>query len=277
MSGTPMAGLHALSLSAQAWMARSIGDAKWQERAEKPMWKLSDQQPVTAAWWRERRKRTGRFEYLALGDSTAQGIGASMPGKSYVGQLVDLIEAELGETISVTNLAVSGAPSSLLVRDQLPRTLKPLTRDPELVTVAIGANDIAEWDPVVFHRNLTAIFDALPDRTIVGEVPSFHLPPREGMARQANEILHAIAEDRGLEIAPIYGATKSRNMRQFLSGLAEDGFHPNDQGYRVWAEAFWPIVRPRVATWAAENPAPVRAATQAPRNATETGAKQGAK
>lgn len=254
MQGVPPSqGLRALSLSTQAWLARRLGRADWLERAERPMWALSDMQPVTAAWWRERRRVPGRFFYLALGDSTAQGIGASVPGRSYVGQLTERIEAEIGEPVHVTNLAVSGATSALCARDQLPRAVNPLKKHPDLVTVAIGANDIAAWDPVAFHRNLSTILDALPPHTIVGEVPSFHLPWRERTVRQANLILHAVAEARGLEVVPVYRATRERGLRGILTEFAEDAFHPNDRGYEVWADAFWPLVLPRVERWKREH------------------------
>ncbi|QZY53525.1 SGNH/GDSL hydrolase family protein [Leucobacter tenebrionis] len=245
----PLQGLQAISLSTQAWLARRLGRKAWLERAERPMWALSDMQPVTAAWWRERRRVPGRFFYLAIGDSTAQGIGASSPGRSYVGQITDRIEARIGEPVHVTNLGVSGATSFLCARDQLPRTVNPLKKHPDLVTLAIGANDIAAWDPVAFHRNLSRILDGLPKRTIVGEIPSFHLPWREGAVREANLILHAVAEPRGHEIAPVYRATRERGIRGILTEFAEDAFHPNDRGYEVWADAFWPLVEPRVEQW----------------------------
>ena len=220
------------------------------------MWALSDMQPVTAAWWRERRKIPGRFFYLALGDSTAQGIGASAPGQSYVGQLTTRIEQAIGETVHVTNLAVSGATTALCVRDQLPRSVNPLTKHPDLVTVAIGANDIANWDPVVFHRNLSRIFDALPDRTVIGEVPSFHLPWNEGRVREANTILHALASARALRVAPLYEATRARGINGILTEFAEDAFHPNDLGYEVWASAFWSVVAPDIEMWRAGHATP---------------------
>ena len=28
--------------------------------------------------------------------------------------------------------------------------------------------------------------------------------------------------------------------------FAEDAFHPNDRGYEIWADTFWPLVQNRV-------------------------------
>lgn len=248
MSANPPAfGVKALSLSAAATVARLVKWDRLYEWANRPLMELAEMQPVTAAWWRERRKQPGEFFYLALGDSTAQGIGASTPGRSYVGQLADRIEARLGEPIAVTNLGVSGAPTSLCVRDQLPRAAKVLAkRRPDLVTLDIGANDIAEWDPRAFHRNIGLILDALPPDTIVGEVPCFHLPWNDRKVREANRILRTIAADRGLSVVPVYEATRARGLRGILTEFAQDAFHPNDRGYEVWADAFWPYVRERI-------------------------------
>lgn len=249
---SPLDGVRALSLSTQANIARRFGWQRTFERANVPLMRLSDMQPVTAAWWRERRLAPGRVFYLALGDSTAQGIGASVPGRSYVGQLTDRAEARLGESMRVTNLGVSGATTTLCARDQLPRAAKALRQHPDLVTLAIGANDIAEWNPVRFHRNLNAILDTLPDHTIVGELPSFHLPHNERKVREANDILHSITAARGLAVAPIHKATRERGLRGILTEFAEDAFHPNDRGYEIWADTFWPLVERRLA--AIENP-----------------------
>ncbi|MBL3678588.1 GDSL-type esterase/lipase family protein [Leucobacter chromiireducens] len=244
---SPVLGAKALALSATAAVARNARLDRLYARANRPLMELAEMQPVTAAWWRERRKVRGDFWYLALGDSTAQGIGASTPGRSYVGQLTDRIEAELGRAIAVTNLGVSGAPTRLCVRDQLPRAEKLLARRvPALVTLAIGANDIAEWDARAFHTNIRTIFDALPAHTIVGEVPCFHLPWNDRKVREANRILHTIAADRGLTVVPLYEATRRRGIRGILTEFAPDAFHPTDRGYEVWADTFWPAVRAQI-------------------------------
>lgn len=239
-------GVRALGTWSAGIAARTLGWERLAEWANRPVMELSDMQPVTANWWRARRGQPGDFFHLALGDSTAQGIGASAPGRSYVGQLADRLEQRLDEPIRVTNLAVSGATSSLCARDQLPRAEQPLAEGPDLVTLAIGANDIAEWDPLAFHRNLNRILDVLPEHTIVGELPCFFLPGNERKVATANEMLHRIARARGLAVAPIHSATRSRGVRGILTEFAADAFHPNDEGYRVWADAFWPLVEDRL-------------------------------
>lgn len=205
-------------------------------------------QPVTAQWWRNRRKQKGTFRYLALGDSTAQGIGASVPGRSYVGQLIDRIETRTGEPVKIVNLAVSGATTALCLRDQVPKAEKVLAYEPDLVTIAIGANDIAEWNAVRFHRNVTQILSALPAHTIVSELPCFHLPWNEQKVRIANRMLHTIAVELGMRVVPLHQTTRERGVQGVLTEFAADAFHPNDRGYEVWADAFWPFIEEQIAT-----------------------------
>ena len=52
---------------------------------------------------------TGVLRYVAIGDSAAQGIGASRPDRSYVGVLADDIHAATGRSVRVINLSISGA------------------------------------------------------------------------------------------------------------------------------------------------------------------------
>ena len=242
----PLEGVRALALSSLATLSGALGWRGLQARANRPLMELAEMQPVTAQWWRERRTRPGGFTYLALGDSTAQGIGASTPGRSYVGQLADRIEAHLGAPIRVVNLGVSGSTSALCARDQLPKAERVLAKRPDLVTLAIGANDIAHWDPVAFHRSVSRILDVLPEHTIVAELPCFHLPWNERLVRDANRMVHLIAQARGMRVVPLHAATQQRGLHGVLTEFAQDAFHPNDRGYEVWADAFWPFVRDRI-------------------------------
>lgn len=91
--------------------------------------------------------------YLALGDSVAAGTGAEDPARAgYVpvlaGLLSDRSGCEQGETagcpVRVRNLAVPGATTATLLRDQLPVALDVLRQadDVRTVTVTIGGNDV---------------------------------------------------------------------------------------------------------------------------------------
>lgn len=198
---------------------------------------LNETLPVHSKWWRDHAELKGELLYVAIGDSAAQGIGASSPDRSYVGVLADEIRAVTGRSVRVVNLSVSGATVELAVRDQLPRFVK---LKPDIVTVAIGANDIAHWDPAAFERGIRTIFEALPPHALVANLPFFYFPRNERKVAVANRILRRVAAEHGLTVVPLHTATRHQGIPGMLTQFAIDMFHPNDHGYRVWADAFAP-------------------------------------
>jgi lysophospholipase L1-like esterase len=125
------------------------------------------------------------------------------------------------------------------VQDQLPKLAK---YRPDVMTVSIGANDIAKWDPVGFERGLRTIFDAVPPHTLVADLPFFYFPQNERKVAVANEILRRLAAERGLTVVRLHRETRLRGFRRMFTHFANDMFHPNDHGYRVWADAFRPAL-----------------------------------
>ena len=198
---------------------------------------LNETLPVHSKWWRDHAKEQGDLLYVAIGDSAAQGIGASSPNRSYVGVLADEIRAVTGRTLRVVNLSVSGATVELAVRDQLPRFVK---LRPDIVTVAIGANDIALWDPVAFERGIREIFAALPPHALVADLPYFYFPRNERKVAVANSVVRRVAAEHRLTVVPLHTETRHQGIGGMLTQFAIDMFHPNDHGYRVWADAFAP-------------------------------------
>ena len=205
---------------------------------------LNETLPINSLWWRTHAKEKGELLYVAIGDSAAQGIGASAPNRGYVGILADHIRLATGKTVRVLNLSVSGATVDLAVRDQLPRFLK---LQPDIVTVAIGANDIAQWDPVRFEAGIRTLFAALPAHALVADLPCFHLPHNDRKVFVANRIVREVAAEHGLTVVPLHEATERQGLRSVFTQVANDFFHPNDRGYRIWAEAFLPQLSTDVA------------------------------
>ncbi|MEO6200622.1 MAG: SGNH/GDSL hydrolase family protein [Cryobacterium sp.] len=198
---------------------------------------LNETLPIHSQWWRDHAQQKGELLYVAIGDSAAQGIGASQPNRGYVGILADRIRLGTGRTVRVINLSVSGATVELAVRDQLPRFV---SLAPDVVTVAIGANDIALWDAAIFETGIRQIFAVLPEHAIVADLPCFHLPHNERKVAEANRILRLAAAEFGLTVVPLHETTRRQGLRSVATQFANDFFHPNDRGYRVWAEAFLP-------------------------------------
>jgi lysophospholipase L1-like esterase len=196
---------------------------------------LAERIPVHSKFWRERAADEGDLLYVAIGDSAAQGIGASRPDHSYVGLIARVLRTHTDRAVRVVNLGVSGATVGLAVRDQLPRLAK---LEADIVTVSIGGNDIASFDPARFERELTTLFDALPPHAIVADLPSFHFLPAERKVRAANAIVRRLAAERGLTVVPLHARTRRQGLWGVSTQFAGDLFHSNDRGYRVWASAF---------------------------------------
>ena len=195
---------------------------------------------LNARWWHEQQTGHGELLYVAIGDSAAQGVGASQPGRSYVGLIAQHLRKQTGHSVRVVNLSISGAR----VREAISLQLAPLRLlAPDIVTVAIGANDMATFEQDRFTRELTELYDCLPPGSIVAEVPSFYLGPSEKNVRLANSIVHHLAATRGFEVAPLYAMTRRQGPALYaLNRVAADFFHPTDRGYRVWASAFLPLI-----------------------------------
>ena len=213
-----------LSLSWTAW--RLARREHW--RAE-----LHGRVGSHSRYWQELAERRGDVLYVAIGDSTAQGIGAPDPSGSYVAQLERMLDARL----HVINLSISGARLSDIITSLLPRLAALDTAD-ALVTFAAGTNDLATFDPDRFRRELAIIFDALAPHALVAELPSVTVRGLAPTARQANAILHELADERDLAVVPLHAATRRPWPAAIALHHAGDLLHPNARGYRVWARAF---------------------------------------
>lgn len=210
--------------------------------------RVVDMLPVNAQWWREHLQHDGELTYLAIGDSAAQGVGATAPNRGYVGLLARRVRHRSRMTVRVVNLSVSGATTWAAKKDQLP---KLHGYSPDICTVSIGANDIAEFDADKFERNIREIYGAVPSHAIVAELPCMFVPDRERKVAVANEIVHRVAAEFGLTVAPLHVITKRVGIRRTFFNSYGDLFHPNDRGYEIWASAFEPAVDARVDTVAA--------------------------
>jgi len=187
-------------------------------------------------YWSQPRGEAGGLLYVALGDSAAQGIGAGVPDRGYVGLLAQKLRAATGRPVRVLNLSRSGARIDDLIATQLPR-LQGL--HPDLVTVAIGGNDVRAYDASTFARRVDTLTAALPAGTAIADVPYFMHGHWESDAKQAATAVRRSAEQRGLTVVRLHAALQRQGWSAMLTHTAADWFHPNNRGYRVWAQAFW--------------------------------------
>ena len=181
--------------------------------------------------------------YVALGDSTAIGVGAGAGG-GYPERLVAKLRAAF-PALKLLNLGESGATTSDLRETQLPRALR--TR-PRLVTLGIGINDVGLQIPDdAFALNLEEIvvqLRKLGAPMAIANIPDLALAPAIGglvprsiyerRIELFNEHVTATAARHGLTLVDLYAW--SRDVLPSRPELfSPDGFHPSALGYDVWA------------------------------------------
>src|SRR5690606_21111676 len=81
--------------------AGALGSTLVQQRRIRGMEELAQKLPVHSKWWREHAKKEGELLYAVLGDSAAQGIGASRPHRGYVGAIMRELADVTGRSIRV--------------------------------------------------------------------------------------------------------------------------------------------------------------------------------
>jgi acyl-CoA thioesterase-1 len=200
--------------------------------------------------------RGAEVVYVALGDSTVEGIGASTAGNNYVGRL-DARLRERYPRARTVNLGVAGATSYDVLEGQLARAVE---LKPDLVTLSIGPNDITAKVPVeTYAEHLDAILGRLAGNTkavvVVNLLPDLAVTPRfrnrnsaprvARLSAEFNDVVARTAKRHGALIVDLYGASR-REVPGHPELLAADGYHPSDLGYARWAELMWEAVRTRL-------------------------------
>jgi acyl-CoA thioesterase-1 len=186
------------------------------------------------SFWTDKANESGGITYLALGDSAAQGIGATSPMKGYVGLIAHDIESKTGKTVQVVNVSKTGAKMDDYLKDQAPviETVKP-----DIITIEIGANDIANYDATQFRAKFKKVLETLPASSYVSNMPLFNSRPGSTEnAKQASKIIEQ--ELRGYPKLIFVDLQTETQQNQSIFGFAPDLFHPNDLSYKNWANAF---------------------------------------
>jgi len=174
---------------------------------------------------------------VALGDSLTAGLGVAND-EAYPA----LLEARLrraGFAYRVVNAGVSG-DTTAGGRRRLDWVLRSR---PEVVIVALGANDGLRGQPVAAVRdNLTAIVTRLREAGTRVLLVGMRLPPNygEAYATEFAEAFRAVARGTSVAFMPflLAGVAGDPSLNQ------ADGIHPNAAGHRIVAEHVWPSLQP---------------------------------
>ena len=179
------------------------------------------------------------LKIVVLGDSTAQGIGASSALKGFVGVVSDRIQKDFSKSVQIYNYSVSGAVVSDVLNKQLP--IASTLKDADIVIIAVGPNDIIRLENLDESlAGYAKILDSLaisPEKTVIANTPPLD---RRSISSttidQWNSDLEMLAKRKGVRVADIYKVIAPRKEDyRIYSG---DFFHPSNTGYTLWADAF---------------------------------------
>jgi acyl-CoA thioesterase-1 len=185
----------------------------------------------------ERAGRADERVIVALGDSLTAGFGVA-PDEAWPARIAARLARD-GYPYRVVNAGVSGDTSAGALR----RVDWTLRSRPEIVIVAVGANDGLRGQPVAMLRdNLDAIVRRLHDAGARVLLAGMRMPPNYG-----ETYTRAFAT----AYADVARRTRTPLVPFLLDGVAAnpvlnqaDGIHPNAEGHRVIAERLWPHLEP---------------------------------
>jgi len=192
-----------------------------------------------------------RWDYVALGDSLAAGVGAR---RGYVARYAEHLEDDTGARIRVNNLGVSGQTSSQLLYAMRhdPATREALGRA-EVITLNIGLNDLGQataayesgvcggphneaclretvkrvegnWDAIIEEiLNFRSTHDTVIRTVGLGYTPRVG-EVFEPYLKEVTSHIASSAARRGIPYAEV---------RLGDEGMSEDGLHPSDKGYKL--------------------------------------------
>jgi acyl-CoA thioesterase I len=192
---------------------------------------------------------SGPITYVALGDSTGVGVGASDGG--YPTRLFRNLEQRRPGS-KLINLCVSGATTADILRAQLESGIRS---NPDFITIGIGVNDIghniglnafaSNYENILsrLKQETTALIvvSNIPDISTAPSIPNSFRPQYQRAIIDHNRKLDEIAAAHGVTVFDVYSVTRDE-LPKHPEYFSSDGFHPSDLGYALWAEQMWPTV-----------------------------------
>jgi len=254
--------IFALAISLTASVACSANTEKGGHGAGESPWPKATHREATDAADRATTGKgetatpdaTATWDYVALGDSLAAGVGAR---QGYVDRYAENLRADVGARVRVTNLGVSGQTSAQLLpvlRDDA--SARRAIGKAEVITFNIGINDLGrargeyEAETCGGARNQRCLRAAVKTlegnwNTITGEILELR-PTDEAIIRtaglgytpRADGVLGRYLHEANRNIAA--SAAESdipyAEVRLGAEGLGPDGLHPDGSGYDEIAE-----------------------------------------
>ena len=172
---------------------------------------------------------------VVLGDSLAAGFG--LPEEEAFPARLERLLIERGRPVEVINAGVSGDTSA----GGLARLDWVLGREPDLLLVALGANDgLRGLSPEMTEANLRRIVEGARARGVRVLLAGMRLPPSLGpdYVERFEAVYPRLAAELGVPLVPF--------LLEGVGGRPElnlaDGIHPNPRGHRAIAETVLPYL-----------------------------------
>ena len=192
------------------------------------------------------------FVYVALGDSTAEGMGASTPQRSYTNIVFESLKDRYKQA-KYLNVARSGAILKDVLQSQMPKAIEA---KPSLITLSIGANDIIRRTKLdEFEGDLRELLTSLRQKTdatiLISTVPDLSLTPAvpkllktysKYKAGKLNQIIYKVGEETSTVTVDLFEDSRAV-LKMFPEAIASDGWHPSDFGYALWANTILVMLR----------------------------------
>lgn len=208
---------------------------------------LLSQLPRYKNYWRKNNQqpsRPGELVYVALGNSAAQGVGATSPRKGYVGLIAKELEAATGKSVRIVNLSKSGARIRDVLGSQLQKYQALKLNSKHIATIEIGANDIIDFDKTKFEKEMNELMSRLPNSVVMSDLATLkgsRMAKYDKDVQQANKIMYRLAKKYNRQLA---GINKLSLQNHGLRVFSIDILHPSNYGYRTnWTPAFMEMIK----------------------------------
>jgi acyl-CoA thioesterase I len=184
------------------------------------------------------------LKYIAAGDSTGVGYGASDETKTYTYQVAQFLAKN--HTVEYRNISVVGAKTEDVLQNQISQII---AYQPDIITISIGPNDathlVSENKIISNYKNIIAQLEQGTKAKIyitdianfkdASVLPWFYYYLLEYRSSYINPKILAL-EDTRTKIVDIHNFGWANYNRP--KTYAADNFHPNDLGYQNWTNAF---------------------------------------
>lgn len=202
----------------------------------------------------KRKTSQKAFVFVAIGDSTVEGVGASSPDKSFASVVFKSIKQKRKDA-QFFNLGVKGARVKDVISHQLN---KAIALSPDMVLISIGANDVFRGTrESKFEREFKYLLDSLSRETqatvVVNNIPDISLTPKISKIAWAycsirikrfNKRIQRYAQKMGTIFVDLHDL--SQVFKGYGELVSKDGLHPSDIGYAIWANAILSKLTPNL-------------------------------